>query len=498
MNRAENLEKGDVGSNGHGRKEEVIRHLGGMTETISSGPIDDDYPTTDLGNCRRFVAAHGADLRWAPQLGTYLAWDGSRWKEDITDEATRRAKQMVDDMLASALALTGSARDELLKHGIRSSAAGRLRATVELARSEPGIPVTVDHLDTDPFLLNVENGIVDLRTGTLLDHDRDRLCTKMAAAAYIPNTPAPNWQRFLVDAFDGDTDLIEFVQRYAGYSLTGDVSEHKIVFATGPGGNGKSTFLNAIRGGVGNYGMTLDPRVLMVSAHDEHPTGLTDLRGARLVTTIETENGRRIAEALLKQITGGDPIRARRMRCDYFQFQPTHKLWLAGNHLPRIKGSDHGIWRRIVVVPFDVTFTGDREDKHLGDKLHDERDGILAWMVEGCLAWQRDGLKVPPRVAMATDDYRTNEDHLGRFLADCTVTGENTCVSTKALREAYETWCEENGETAWSAQAIGRELTSRGFDSTRLGEARTRSWLGIGLLDRLFSETPSSRGGDRL
>jgi len=192
---------------------------------------------------------------------------------------------------------------------------------------------------------------------------------------------------------------------------------------------------------------------------------------------------------LLKQLTGGDPVRARRMRADYFQFDPTHKLWFAGNHLPRVRGTDHGIWRRIAVVPFDVSFDGDKADKALAEKLSAEASGILRWMVEGCLAWQRDGLCVPDRVRAATADWRQREDQLGRFLEACCVVHDDAYVSTKDLREVYEAWCTEEGERPQTAQAVGRELTARGFDSTRIGQSRTRSWIGLGVL---------SPGGDQI
>jgi len=458
-------------------------------EPIQPEPRANWFPATDLGNARRLVSFHGADLRYAPQLGTWLCWDGRRWAEDVTGEAERRAKAVVDALFDEAGSFEGEKRSEQLKYYIKSSSAGRLRAMVELARTEPTVPVTVDQLDSEPFLLNVRNGLVDLRTGALLPHDRARLLTKLAGTSYAPTARAPTWSRFIDDIFNGDAELAGFVQRFAGMCLTADVSEQTMIFAHGVGANGKSTMLNALRAAAGGYGLQLDPRILTVAAHEAHPTGLTDLRGARLVTTIETEAGKQLAETLVKQLTGGDPIRARRMRADYFEFMPTHKLILAGNHLPRINGTDHGIWRRIAVVPFEVTFEGDRQDKHLPAKLAAESPGILRWMVEGCLEWQRSGLCVPGRVRAATADYRRTEDHLGRFIGSCCVVGDTFSVTSRALREVYEQWCEDEGERAWSAHAIGRELLARGFDSAQVGAARTRSWLGIGLL---------SEGGERL
>ncbi len=449
----------------------------------------DQLAHTDLGNARRLVKDYGHNLRWLPQLGTWLAWDGTRFAEDVTGEVQRCAKAIVDEMLIESVELAPADRSALIKHHLKSSAAGRLRAMEEVARTEPEIPVTVDQLDSDKWLLNCRNGVVDLRTGELLPHDRSMLMTKVAGCSYEPDAVAPRWGSFVLEVFDGDEELAGFVQRYAGYSLTGEVSEQMMIFAYGNGANGKSTMFNQIRSIAGDYGLQIDPRLLTAGQHDEHPTGLTDLRGARLVTTIETEAGRALAEALLKQLTGGEPVRARRMRADYFQFDPTHKLWFAGNHLPRVRGTDHGIWRRIAVVPFEVSFEGAKADKGLAEKLSAEASGILRWMVEGCLAWQRDGLCVPDRVRAATADWRQREDQLGRFLEACCVTHDDAYVSTKDLREAYEAWCTEEGERPQTAQAVGRELTARGFDSARIGQSRTRSWIGLGVL---------SPGGDQI
>jgi len=441
-----------------------------------------EHPATDLGNARRLVAEHGRDLLWAPQLGAWLAWDGRRWAEDITGEADRRAKAVVDGLLEAANGLSDQERDQKVRHYLKSSGASRLRAMVDVAKTEPSMPITVDQLDRDPYLFNAQNCIIDLRSGERLPHDRKRLLTKIGSTSYDPDAKSPTWLRFIQSVFDDDTTLISFVQRFAGMCLTADVSEQLMVFAHGPGANGKSTLLNSLRSAVGSYGLQLDPRILTVTQHESHPTGLTDLLGARFVTTIETEAGRHLAEALVKQLTGGDPIRARRMRADYFEFMPTHKLWIAGNHLPRINGTDHGIWRRIVIVPFDVTFEGDRQDKSLPAELAAERPGILTWMVEGCLDWLRNGLRIPARVTTATAEYRRTEDHLGRFIATCCVEDAHALVTTRSLREEYERWCEMEGERPWSAQAVGRELSARGFDSAQVGVSRARSWLGIGLV----------------
>lgn len=441
------------------------------------------YAWSELGNARRLVDAHGQDLRHAPQLGCWMAWDGRRWCEDETGEVVRRAKQVVDALLDEARA---SANEELFRWGIRSQSASAIGNMISLAATEPGIPALVDVLDRDPYSFNVANGTIDLRTGDLRSHDRRDLVTKLSDVDYDPDASCPRWLRTLDDVFASDGEVIQLVQRFAGYSLTGDVSEQKLTFAHGGGANGKTTVLNVVRYVVGEYGMHLDPAVLVASDHDQHPTGLTDLRGARLVTTIETEQGRRLNESLVKVLTGGDPIRARRMRQDYFEFMPTHKLWFAGNHLPRIHGTDYGIWRRIVLIPFEVEFGPERADKLLPARLAEEASGILAWAVRGCLDWQREGLPIPARVMNSTASYRASQDHIGQFLGDACVVDDTRYVTAADLRTAYETWCAEQGERPWTAQAMGRELTGRGFDPARRGSgnAKARVWLGLRLVSQ--------------
>lgn len=447
------------------------------------GPVPvGEAALTELGLARRLVSRFAWQVRYAPQLRAWFVWDGARFAEDVTGEIVRMAKSVVDELHKDARS-DSHRRDELIRAWLKFQTASHLRAVVELAETEPGVPVVVEDLDADPWALNVANGVLDLRTGELRPHDPAELHTKIVPLDYDAGAQAPTWERFLKEVFDGDSDLIEFVQRFAGYSLTGDVREQLLLFAHGTGANGKTTMLGILRRLSGDYGCQIDPTILTAGPHDQHPTGLTDLRGARLVTTVETEASRRLAEALVKALTGGDPVRARRMRGDFYEFWPSHTLWIAGNHLPVIRGTDLGIWRRIALVPFDVTFDGDRKDLDLPEKLGAEAPGILAWAVRGCLEWQRGGLRLPERVKAATARYRASQDHVGRFLAECCVVDPDAYVRASDLRAAYEEWCAEQGERPWSAQAFGRELTDRGCDSALRGSAtgRARTWLGVGL-----------------
>jgi putative DNA primase/helicase len=432
-----------------------------------------EFESTDLGNARRLVNAHGEFFRYAPQLGQWLTWDGRRWADDATGEIVRYAKQ-ITDMILDDGHLTSD--EKLFSWGKRSQSAPCIANMISLAKTEEGIPVLVKHLDADPYEFNVRNGTLNLRTGELHAHRQSDLITKLADIIYDPEAQCPTWLETLNGIFAGDQSLVKFLQLFAGYSLTGIVSEQKMTFSHGTGANGKTTIMNALRAITGDYGISLASDVLIDSGHEGHSTGITDLRGARFVTATETEEGRRFNESLVKQLTGSDPIKARRMRTDNFEFQPTHKLWMSGNHLPRIQGTDHAIWRRLALLPFEVRFP---IDPTLSDRLFKETSGILAWAVQGCLEWQSDGLQIPERVDAATQGYRDSQDHIGRFIADECIVREQCYVSSVVLRRAYESWCEEQGEKAWSATAVGRELSNRGYESKRTNKARI--WAGIGL-----------------
>lgn len=447
------------------------------------GPIEFTY--TDLGNARRLVAAHGDTIRYAPQIGAWLTWDGARWAEDLTGDAQRRAKETVDAMFTQ-LVSGGLSRDEakdLSTHWLRSQSAPRLQAMIDLARTEPGVPVLVDHLDRDPWALNTISGVIDLRSGRLVPHDRAAMHTKLAPVVYDPNATCPTWLWFLDWAMQGDAELVGFLQRAVGYSLTGTVGEQVLIFCHGAGENGKSTMLNVLQEMMGDYGITAESDLLLATDHARHPTGLSDLMGRRFAVAQELEDGRRLAEATVKQLTGGDTIRARRMRQDFFEFRPTHKLWMAANHRPGVRGTDHAIWRRIRLVPFLATVTPGERDERLPDKLRAELPGILNWAIRGCLDWQAGGLRPPAAVMNATAEYRSSEDHVGRFLSDCCELDPNASVSARELRETYEAWCEENGERPWKAKSVGAQLTDRGLDRSQFGRSKSWTWLGIRIAD---------------
>jgi putative DNA primase/helicase len=354
----------------------------------------------------------------------------------------------------------------------------RLNAMLESARSEPGIPILPEELNRDGMLLNCDNGTLELQTGKLREHRPQDFITKLCPVAYDPDARCETWLRFLADIFPsgdgakdaGDGELIGWLQRFLGYCLTGNVREQILPIFWGKGANGKSTLLNVLLEMLGtDYAIKAPTDLLMVKG-DAHPTEKADLFGRRLVVCLETEEGRRLAEAMVKDLTGGDRIRARRMREDFWEFSPTHKVILCTNHKPRIRGTDHAMWRRIRLVPFTVTIPDARQDKQLPDKLRAEYPGILAWLVRGCLDWQRDGLGMSKAVRTATQGYRSEQDLLASFVDEyCFVDVGNPAVKCKAgdFYRRFVAWCETSGESKGadipSQRKVGEALSERGF-----------------------------------
>lgn len=451
---------------------------------IVTGP---EFGLTDLGNARRMVRRHRQDLRYCYPWDRWLVWDGTRWTFDTSGEVHRRAKETVASIYAEASEAEDiKEREQLAKHAIRSESDSKLRAMTNLAQSEPGIPVQPEDFDSDPWALNVQNGILDLRTGELRPHSREALMTKLVPVDYDPDAKCPLWLSFLDRIMGGNAALIEYLRRVVGYTLTGDTSEQCLFLLYGTGANGKSTFLETLRALLGDYAQQANFATFLHSDQDRIRNDIAALRGARYVAAVEADAGRRLAESLIKQVTGGDMVKARFLYREEFQYKPTYKIFLAANNKPTIRGQDHGIWRRIRLIPFEVTIPKDQQDKKLPQKLQEELPGILAWAVEGCRAWQQGGLQDPAEVIDATQSYREEMDVLGDFIAECCVISRTAQATTKALYAQYLKWCEENVERPLAKNPFSTRLKEKGFEQTRTKHARM--WLGIGLLDSTHAD----------
>jgi putative DNA primase/helicase len=326
--------------------------------------------------------------------------------------------------------------------------------------------------------LNCPNGTVDLRTGELRTHNPTDLLTKVTHAKYNPHAKAPMFSAFLTRVLPS-AELRRFVQRLVGYALTGETSEQILPFFYGTGANGKSTFLNIILKAVGDYGLQAGQSLLLAKRGDSHPTELSDLFRARFVVSSELEDGKRFAEALIKQITGGDRIRARRMREDLWEFDPTHTVIVAANHKPEVRGTDEGIWRRIKIVPWEVTIPAGERDPQLPKKLEAELEGILAWAVRGAIEWAQDGLSEPRAVTVQTDEYEREMDVLGGFIDEVCVVGPNCTTKADPLYYAFKEWAEKNGEYKMAQKDFAGRLKERGFERKRKTSGYV--WEGIGL-----------------
>ncbi len=450
-------------------------------------------PLTDLGNGRRFAADHREMVRFCHPWKKWLIWDRTRWRLDDAGRATELAKATIMRMFHAAKQAIAAMTDDdspeakaqvvkikkLLDHAMKSQHVNRIKAMLDLAKSEEGIPIAPDALDVDPMVMNLVNGTLDLRTGRLRPHDQSDYLTKLATVAFDPSAKCPRWEKFVSEVFDHKASLVGYLQRTVGYWMTGLVTEHVVPVWFGSGANGKSTAISVTFKLFGeDYAGKAARDLLTAVKGDKHPTALASLHGKRFMAAIETEEGARIDEVLVKELTGGDTVTARRMKEDYWSFQPTHKLAIITNHKPSIRGSDHAIWRRLRLVPFTVCFAEDKQDKKLGDKLKAELPGIMNWALAGCLEWQRGGLADPPEVLAATADYRTAEDRLGEFITERCQINTEFRVKITALYNSFKQWAVANGERELSSTAFGRAISERGYER----DAGRRWYLGLDLI----------------
>lgn len=448
-------------------------------EVMVSG---DDRPLafTDKANGELFVRLYRDSVRYSPGIG-WLEWDGTRWRPDEDGAAQRYAKRVADHRMMEALGSPDpDVRKRAMADAIKCESAKRILATLMMAETESPLIVHQHRLDADPWALNTTSGTVDLRTGALREHDREALITKRASIDYDPDAECPRWERFIREVLAEDPQLAWWTQKALGYSCTGLTAEQCFFLAYGTGANGKSTLLEIMREILGDYAQDTPSETFMAGREKNSSNDRARLRGARFVTCSEAGEGRRFDEELLKRFTGGDTVTARFMYREFFEFRPQLKLWVAANHRPEIRGQDDGIWRRVRLVPFEVSFR-DRADASLPATLRAEASGILNWLVRGAVAWYAERLGTHERVSAATAEYREESDVLGLFLEDCCETGpaDVYCAPASTLYGAYQRWAKEQGQQQPMTQTkFAARLKDRGLrPSKRHGNGRM--WEGV-------------------
>jgi putative DNA primase/helicase len=416
----------------------------------------------------RFATRHAEKLRYVAASSRWFIYTGTQWKADETLHAFDMARRVCRE---------ASAECNKAKVAGNLASAKTVASVERLAKADRRMAATMEQWDIDPMLLNTPEGVVDLVTGRLREHRASDFMTRMTAAA--PEGDCPTWIEFLKRVTADDVELQAFLQRKAGYALTGLTREHALFFLYGLGANGKSVYLNTLAGILAEYHRTAAIETFTASTVDRHPTDLAGLRGARLVTAIETEEGRRWAESRIKSLTGGDRIAARFMRQDYFEFSPQFKLVIAGNHKPGLRSVDEAIRRRFNLIPFTVHIPPEERDETLTERLKAEWPGILAWMVQGCLEWQREGLAPPAVVKAATAEYLESEDALATWIDDKCERSPQSTTSSTDLFLSWKNWADAAGEPSGTQRRFSQKLEDRGFEKVR--DRNGRSFQGLRL-----------------
>ena len=438
---------------------------------------------SDLGNSERFILSFGHSVRYNHSSRKWLIWNGKYWENDETGMVCELAKRTIRSVYGEAERSSDAGRRvRLARFALKSENHHSISDLLRLASTNKSIAVTSADLDKDRYYLNVRNGTYDLRAGKLMSHDPEHLITKLANVLYDPEAKAPFWDSFLNKVFNANVEVMRYLQRCVGYSLTGDVSEQKLFFCYGTGKNGKTVFFETMRLLFGDYWQKAPAQMLMVKHNESIPNDVARLAGIRFVVCSEIQEGRRLDEARVKDISGGDRVVARFLYGELFEFSPVHKIWVGGNFKPIISGTDEGIWRRIALVPFTTTIS---ETERLPmafilAKMKQELSGILNWAIGGVKEWSRDGLNPPADVDQATEDYRAEMDVVGNYLKErCSFESSMRCRARDLFND-YQSWCTEAGEHPLKRRTFDARIKAVGFRS-QIGSGNYLEWHGIGL-----------------
>lgn len=423
------------------------------------------YSYDDTGNAARFIDTYGGVVRYSYVRKNWYFYNGKTWELDQEGKVKSLVDEILEKMKKEPVYVTDDMdEEEAIKLHSRhlKYSRGSNGKTNMLKESQHLVPITPEQFDKDKHLLNVQNGYIDLKTGQLHEHDKEKYFTKIASIEYTDKIDCPLWMDFLNQIFDGNQDLIKYIQRAVGYSLSGSTEEQMMFILYGNGRNGKSVFLDIITEMLGNYTTNIQPQTIMVkNLSNGANSDIARLQGARLVTTTEPNDGMRFDEGLVKQITGGDKVTARFLYGDEFEYYPEFKLWMATNHKPIIRGTDDGIWRRMAVIPFTVQIPEHKVDKQLKYKLRREMTAILNWAVEGYQEWQRIGLAEPQIIKNQRQEYRTEMDVVELFIEECCIRKSGERAKASDLYSVYSSWAKDNNQYLMSSTKFGKEMSNK-------------------------------------
>lgn len=452
----------------------------GIANAAAAPALESVFNLTDAGNAERFAAQHRERAAYDTAAKSWRLWNGCRWEMDPGNEVINLAIQTARSIGSEGAGCPDEQRRRRLIDFARGTEkATRLHAMVDLGRALPGMSMGASGWDQDRFKFNVLNGTVDLRTGTLGPHNPRNRMTRLANVEFDAGARYPRFHTFLLEIFENDRDLIDYVQRFLGMCLTGDVSEQCLHLLLGRGANGKSTLVETIAEVMGDYAAVAAPDLLTVRRNEEHPTEIADLAGRRFVIASETDKAGRFALQRLKRLTGDEKLKGRWMHGDYFEFSRLFKLVLLTNNAPQVDENSEATWRRIRVVPFNYVVPEDRRDRRLAEHLRAERAGILQWLLEGCRAWLRIGLGEPAAVTAATAHYRRSATPASQFLAERCERSPTAWCSSSMLESSYKAWCDENGLFFESPKSLPAALRGCGCTDKKRGHAR--GWAGVRL-----------------
>ncbi len=453
--------------------EELVQYI--KIKKLENG----EYHFTDVTNKKCFLKVYGDKIRFCYNWKKFLVWNETCWEIDNYGYVDNIVSSFVPMMYRGELFMSDpQMRQEFEKHLIRSESYQRIQSLYNLLKMAGEISVRDTQLDLEKYLFNAEKKTINLKTGESYIPNQNDLITKKSLFVYDKNAKCPVWDMFLMQIFHNDTELIRFIQKAMGYSLSGDTSEQCMFILWGTGANGKSTFLNVLQNLFGDYATTTRTETFM-KKNSEQSNDLARLRNTRLVIASEAEENKPMSESLIKQITGGDKITARFLYGEFFEFTPTFKIFMATNHKPKISGGDNGIWRRIKLIPFTVSIPEEKRDRHLTEKLMAENSGILNWLLEGYRLWEKEGLKEPDAVQDANEEYRFDMDSVENFIAECLEfdASQKDRLLNGDLYNTYIKWCEKNNETVLSHRKLTSKMREKSFE--QLASNGNRWWIGL-------------------